>query len=602
MMNSDLDNPNLTVEATRFLDLAGKTLGKKDFSLLSKLVMEWHSSPTLHELFSKWSPYKRTTTQSSFSFLHTLCFNVRGLDLRWHEVCLLAVTHRFDIMVLGEVGRWDSSTLSAALPNYRFFYQAGENPHGGILIFVRNGIVTSRVPCALPNVCALDLQLEEPLRIVALYAPASKSWQWSDLSSLTTSRCVLLGDFNVDLEKDEEKATHLLEFMDSCALAPFIPDTNTSLRSERTIDFALTRGVDISVQAYEGETTSDHKPLFCAVACVGKEMREYCRTIWPVFSLFLSYTFGFWENQWSLECYDETYDQFVSCLGLLAARCTSYFPRQIARPAIPQDLQVLLAQSRALSFKAKRKGDVKLRQEANQLRSIARFELKRFRQDQLMKDLKDRHKPGDGSKVFWDKTKRYFHAGAPSLRGFLLTNGKSETDPQTMADVAADYYEQLFEAPVVVRPHPYVDSPFPQWDNADVLIPEVSYPETLKILAKRKKKRSCDIHGLSPYLLDQMPHCYWHLLVRLYNFSFSTGFLPKKSKDVRMVLLAKKAALCAPDQTRPISLIDSFLKVQERLFLNRFLEVLVNRGILPDTQSGFRAGHRLQTRVLLLVE
>ena len=68
-----------------------------------------------------------------------------------------------------------------------------------------------------------------------------------------------------------------------------------------------------------------------------------------------------------------------------------------------------------------------------------------------------------------------------------------------------------------------------------------------------------------------------------------------------MVLLAKKAALCAPDQTRPISLIDSFLKVQERLFLNRFLEVLVNRGILPDTQSGFRAGHRLQTRVLRIV-
>jgi hypothetical protein len=115
-----------------------------------------------------------------------------------------------------------------------------------------------------------------------------------------------MGDFNVDLEKDEEKTTHLLEFMDSCALASFIPDTNTSLRSERTIDFALTRGVDISVQAYEGETTSDHKHLFCAVACVGKETSEYCRTIWPVFSLFLSYTFGFWENQWSLECYDVT--------------------------------------------------------------------------------------------------------------------------------------------------------------------------------------------------------------------------------------------------------------------------------------------------------
>ena len=175
-------------------------------------------------------------------------------------------------------------------------------------------------------------------------------------------------------------------------------------------------------------------------------------------------------------------------------------------------------------------------------------------------------------------------------------------DPQRMADVAAVYYERLFEAPFVVRPHPYIDAPPLQWDNANDPIPEASYPEVLKILATRKKKRSYDIHGLSPYLLDQIPRNYWHSLVRLYNHSFFTGFLPRKFKEVRMVLLAKKDAMCAPDQTRPISLLDSFLKVQERLFLNRFLQVLKDRGILPDNQSGFRAGHRLQTRVLLLVE
>ncbi|CAF1498057.1 unnamed protein product [Didymodactylos carnosus] len=78
--------------------------------------------------------------------------------------------------------------------------------------------------------------------------------------------------------------------------------------------------------------------------------------------------------------------------------------------------------------------------------------------------------------------------------------------------------------------------------------------------------------------------------------------MPKKFKDVRIVLLAKKNAICSPEETRPISLLDSFLKVQERLFLDRFLQVLKNRGILPDSQSGFRANHRLQTRVLLLID
>ena len=130
----------------------------------------------------------------------------------------------------------------------------------------------------------------------------------------------------------------------------------------------------------------------------------------------------------------------------------------------------------------------------------------------------------------------------------------------------------------------------------------VTYPEVLGVLRTRKKKQSLDIHGLSPYILDKIPRNYWHMFVQLYNESFSKGYILRKLKEVRMVLLAKKNAICTPDQTRPISLLDSFLKVQERLFLTRFLRVLKYRGILPNNQSGFRANHRLQTRVLLLVE
>lgn len=69
-----------------------------------------------------------------------------------------------------------------------------------------------------------------------------------------------------------------------------------------------------------------------------------------------------------------------------------------------------------------------------------------------------------------------------------------------------------------------------------------------------------------------------------------------------MILLAKKEAICSPSSTRPISLIDSFLKVGERLFLSRFRDVLFRRGLLPDNQSGFREGFRLQTRLLLFLE
>ena len=602
MLSTFVANNSSDITAISFLESARKILSIKEFSLLSDILLEWHSSTTISHLTSSWIPFKKSTVQASFSFLNILCFNVRGLERRWGEVCLLASSLRFDILVLGEVGRVDFSLVGAAFPDFRYFYQSGENAHGGVLVLIHSSIRASQVLCTLPNVCAIDLHIEEPTRIVALYAPASKSWSWSDLSPLISARCVVMGDFNVDLEKDGDKADSLLGWMDTHSLGPFVPDSNTSLRSDRTIDYALAAGIDVTIQTHEMETTSDHKPLICVLACEGRASSEGSTTMWTVFTTVLSYTFTFWEKQWSFAMYDETYDEFIMFLSSLAARCTSYFPLKRARSALTPALRALLAQSRTLALKAKRKGDVILRKEAHRLRNMARWELKRFQQDQLAKLLKKRNLPGEPSSRFWSKTKRHFRDTSASLRGFLLPSGESLKDPQAIAEAAADYYEELFDAPTVMRPHPYVDSPVIHWDNAHDPIPVVTYPEILKILATRKKKRSCDIHGLSSYLLEQLPRNYWYLFVSLYNHSFATCFLPKKSKEVRMILLAKKDAICLPNQTRPISLLDSFLKVQERLLLNRFRQVLKDRDILPDNQSGFRAGHRLQTRVLLLVE
>ena len=367
-------------------------------------------------------------------------------------------------------------------------------------MLIHNSISASRVSCPLANVCVIDLHLEESVRIVALYAPASKSWKWSDLSSFTSTRCMVMGDFNVDLEKDGDKADSLLEWMDSRALGPLVPDKNTPLRSDRTIDYALSAGIDVTIQTHECETTSDHKPLFCILACDDKESNEGCRTLWAVFSSVLSYTFDFWEKQWSYNMYDETYEEFSSFLSLLAARCTSYFPLKRAPPAIPPDLLALLSRSRALSFRARCKGDTILRQDAHRLRNLARVELKRFRQEQLAKQLKDRHTTGETSKHFRNKS--------ASLRGLLLPNGESLKEPLAMAEIAADYYESLFDAPSVMRPHPYVDAPTIDWDNAHNQIHPVTYPEVLKVLATRKRKCSYDIHSLWSFLLEQLPRHY----------------------------------------------------------------------------------------------
>ena len=147
--------------------------------------------------------------------------------------------------------------------------------------------------------------------------------------SFVTSSCIFMGDFNIDLERDGEKAVHLLEWMDACSLGPVIPDANTSLRSERIIDYAVAAGVDLTIQTYEGYTSSDHKPLFAVLSCDTMKNVKGSRTSWSVFSLMLSYRADFWEEKWRYGIVDITYERFMSFLSLLVARCKYYFPRKL---------------------------------------------------------------------------------------------------------------------------------------------------------------------------------------------------------------------------------------------------------------------------------
>ncbi|CAF3946022.1 unnamed protein product [Rotaria magnacalcarata] len=252
-------------------NLIAPTLGNSDLKLFSSVALEWHNAPTLESCFSQWKKSVKEDIISPLSDLHVLCFNVRGLDYRWGEVVLLSTQHVSDIVVLTEVGRIDYSLAAAAFPKYQSFYQGGENRNGGVLILVRQGLSTIRHQCNVSNVCVIDILLEESLRIIGVYAPESKSWNWHDINPFVNHNCVLMGDFNIDLQEDKLKREVLLSWTDSHALSPIIPDGPTSLRSHRTIDYAFTSGVHLSLQTYQGDTTSDHLPLLGILACDGKE-------------------------------------------------------------------------------------------------------------------------------------------------------------------------------------------------------------------------------------------------------------------------------------------------------------------------------------------
>ncbi|CAF4646630.1 unnamed protein product, partial [Rotaria socialis] len=365
VLNADFQ---VTINRMR-AQLNNANLSHFDFSLYSQILAEWESSPLLLDCFKIWEPFKVIDTSSIVKSLHILSFNVRGLDLRHQEVLLLANTFKFDILILLET-------------------ELGENSNGGVVIFVRNDLKTERMVCNLPNVCAIDIIAEEPIRIIGVYAPE-------------TSR-----------------------------------------------------------------NTSSHLSV-----------------------------------------------------------------------------------------------------------------------------------------SFWSRTKKFMRSSSASLNGFISQNGEVVKEAEKMCELAADHYENFFREPDnIYRPHPYTDAPEIEWENFNEEIPPVTIEEIMEVVNSRKKKKSCDAHGMSNFMFSSLPVQYWCLLLQIFNLSFSSAIVPKQWKETRVLLLAKKESICEVMATRPISLLDVFLKVDEKLFLTRFRDLLQRRGILPDTQSGFRPGFRLQTRVLLFLE
>lgn len=355
-------------------------------------------------------------------------------------------------------------------------------------MLVRNDLHVSRIQCSVPNVCIVDIKGNEDLRIIGVYAPASKSWSWDDLSIFVLNKCVIFGDFNVDISEDDSKAESLLKWADDQFLAPFLPDSPTSLLSDRVIDFAFIRGTTLSIQTYRGNTTSDHVPIIGVIPFDIKYCGIGKNVHWNVFTFFTEYTFSFWKEIWNLENIDDLYNDYSKFLFLLSARCTTFFPLEKYRQAIPSELRAFLSYIRALSFRQLRTKCSLIKKEVSLLKNVAKHALKSFFSSQLSSVLLFRNTSSPASVSFWSKTKKFLKPSSSSLHAFIAPSGQIVKDDVGMCEVAADYYENFFKKSVIIRPHPYTDSPLVEFDNAEEVIPEVTTDELLLTVKTRRQK------------------------------------------------------------------------------------------------------------------
>ena len=90
-------------------------------------------------------------------------------------------------------------------------------------------------------------------------------------------------------------------------------------------------------------------------------------------------------------------------------------------------------------------------------------------------------------------------------------------------------------------------------------------------------KASCNI--ISPYL------------VKLYNLSINSGIFPTILKISKITPIYKKGNRECIENYRPVSTLPIFGKIFEKIIYKRLYSFLSSKGILSDSQFGFRTGH-----------
>jgi hypothetical protein len=111
-----------------------------------------------------------------------------------------------------------------------------------------------------------------------------------------------------------------------------------------------------------------------------------------------------------------------------------------------------------------------------------------------------------------------------------------------------------------------------------------------EILKTFEPKKSLDMDGISMHLLKYMDSAIAVPLAHIFNLSLRSGIFPEKLKTSRVIPIYKSGDSLSSDNYRPISLINAFGKILDKIVALELINHLENNNLMYHNQFGFQKG------------
>lgn len=135
------------------------------------------------------------------------------------------------------------------------------------------------------------------------------------------------------------------------------------------------------------------------------------------------------------------------------------------------------------------------------------------------------------------------------------------------------------------------------------LLQPIKYKEYNLAITHSKKNKAPGPSGIKLNIIQYLPRNYIDIMIIIFNSILCTQYWPIMFKTSNMIFIGKPGkSPNNPYNFRPISLIEPFAKLLEKIITQRLLLYLEYHNLLPEYQFGFRSSRSTTHSVYMIME
>lgn len=550
--------------------------------------------------------------------LKILSYNISSIPLHldtFVDQCLDDNGVIFDVIGFCETRLNDAISSIYKIADYTPYFKNKNTHGGGVAVFLKqsfSGFMLHNISLELPHIQSLFIQVTQPYSFIVgiIYRPPNSSLdEFSmsieficDILVHEKQPCYIMGDFNIDLLKDDSKTLDFINLLYSYHFFPTITKpTRVTSTTASLIDHVWTNNLqNHKISGIYHISISDHFPIFSMfsvdINCrpshsITTYNRIYNNSSIEAFqSDLMNYN---WisdminnDVEKSFSTYTENFQQlyekhFPSKLITCKEKHNKPYITEAIKKSIKHrnKLQKLYAKW-PLTY-----GKI-FKEYRNSLTSVIRSAKENYYKLKLENSSGNAKKTWDIINAIMGKSNSYKLPDSMSFQDNVSRDKKeiAESFNEYFCNIA-NYLAMNIQEPLF----PYTDY-LPEPVPFSFFLCPTSTVE-VKTITSNLKLTAAGFDDINMKVITACINEIAPFLVYIINKSFTEGVFPQHLQIARVIPVHKKGDKSVHTNYRPISILPCFSKIFEKIVANRLLDYMSKHNILTEAQFGFRPNY-----------